>query len=138
MKPKIPLRIASGLMLLHTIGHTMGALTWKQAPNARVAAVINGMQTEHFDFMGKSVSLGSFFEGYGFSMIGVLLLLTVLLGLQSAAPDRKMVLPLSLFQLFMAIIEIIYFFPFAAVISLLAGIFTLYAYFKSPLWKLSN
>ena len=125
-------------MLLHTAGHTIGALTWKQSPNARVAAVINGMQTEHFDFMGKSVSLGSFFEGYGFTMIGVLLLLTVLLGLQSAAPDRKMLLPLSLFQLFMGSIELIYFFPFAAVISLLAGTFTLYAYFKSPLWKPSN
>ena len=36
MKPKILLRIASILMLLHTAGHTMGALTWKEAPNAAV------------------------------------------------------------------------------------------------------
>ena len=138
MKPETALRIAGGLMLLHTLGHTLGALTWKQAPNARIAAVINGMQTEHFGFMGRAVSLGGFFEGYGLILIDVLLLLTVLLWLQSAAPDRKMVLPLALFQLFMGIIELIHFFPFAAVVSLLAGIFTLYAYFKSPLWKRLN
>lgn len=71
-------------------------------------------------------------------MIGVLLLLTVFLGLQSAAPDRKMVLPLGLFLLFTGSIELVYFFPFAAVISLLAGVFTLYAYFKLPLWKRLN
>lgn len=62
MKPETALRIAGGLMLLHTLGHTLGALTWKQAPNARVAAVISGMQAEHFDFMGKPVSLGGFLK----------------------------------------------------------------------------
>jgi uncharacterized membrane protein HdeD (DUF308 family) len=119
-------------MLLHTAGHTMGALSWKHAPNSRVAAVISAMQAEHFDFMGKSVSLGSFFEGYSFTMIGVLLLLSVMLWLVS---DRKCTLPIGLFLLFMGVIELIYFFPFAAAFSLLAGIFTLYAYL---IWKPSN
>jgi hypothetical protein len=138
MKPSISLRIAGSLMLLHTLGHTIGALTWKHAPNAKVAAVISSMQTGQFNFMGRSVTLGSFYSGYGFTMIGVLLLLSVLLWLLSAEPNRKMILPPGLFLLFMGIIEFIYFFPFAAVISLLAGIFTLYAYFKSPIWKRSN
>lgn len=119
-------------MLLHTAGHTLGALTWKQAPNARVAAVISAMQTEHFDFMGRPVSLGSFFEGYGLTMIGVLLLLTLMLWL---GPDRKFTLLIGLFLLFMGLIELLYFFPFAAAFSLLAGIFTLYAYW---IWKPSN
>ena len=135
MKAKILLRIAAVLMLLHTAGHTMGALTWKEAPNARVAAVINGMQTEHFNFMGRSVSLGSFFDGYGFTNIGVLLLLTILLWLLSTEPNRKFLLLTGLFLLFMGIIELIYFFPLAAIISLLAGICTLLAYF---LWKPSH
>ena len=135
MKAKLSLRIASILMLLHTVGHTIGALTWKEAPNTRVATVINGMQTEHFDFMGRSASLGSFFDGYGFTNIGVLLLLTVLLWLLSAEPNRKFILLIGLFQLFMGVIELIYFFPFAAVISLLAGICTLLAYIS---WKPSN
>lgn len=132
MKPKTTLRIASGLMLLHTAGHTIGALTWKQAPNARIAVVVGSMQAEHFDFMGRTVSLGSFFEGYGLTMIGVLLLLAVLLWLQ---PERKLILSIGVFLLFLGLIEFVYFFPFAAAISLLAAIFTLYAYM---IWKPSN
>jgi hypothetical protein len=128
---KLALRIAAILMLLHTAGHTMGALTWKKAPNVRVAAVVTGMKNEHFDFMGRSLTLASFFNGYGYSMIGVLLLISILLWLLSSTPVRSMILLLGLFLVFMAITEFIYFFPFAAVFSLLAGISTLFAYQKS-------
>jgi hypothetical protein len=128
---KLALRIAAILMLLHTAGHTMGALTWKNAPNVRVAAVVTGMENEHFDFMGRSLTLASFFNGYGFIMIGVLLLISILLWLLSSAPVRSMILLLGLFLVFMAIMEFIYFFAFAAAFSLLAGISTLFAYQKS-------
>jgi hypothetical protein len=131
MKAKLLLRIAAILLLLHTLGHTMGALTWKEAPNARVAAVVNGMQNEHFNFMGRSLTLASFFDGYGFTMIGVLLLLAILLWLLSTDPNRKMLVALGLFLLFMGTCELIWFFPFAAAFSLLAGILTLIAYKRS-------
>ena len=65
MRPKILLRIASVIMLLHMLGHTMGALTWKDAPNAAVKQVIDGMLGNRFDLMGRSVSIGDFFAGYG-------------------------------------------------------------------------
>ena len=133
MKAKLLLRIAAVLMLLHTLGHTIGALTGKEAPNARVGTVITGMEKEHFDFMGRSVSLGAFFDGYGFSMIGVLLLVSILLWLFAADPNRRFILVLGLFLLFLGIIEFVYFFPFAAAFSLLAGISTLLAYGKSKL-----
>ncbi|MDB4923306.1 hypothetical protein [Mucilaginibacter sp.] len=94
---KIALRIAAVLILLHTLGHTMGALTWKNAPNVRVAAVVTGMENEHFDFMGRSLTLASFFNGYGFIMIGVLLLISILLWLLSSAPVRSMILLLGCF-----------------------------------------
>jgi hypothetical protein len=128
MKAKLLLRIASILMLLHTAGHTIGALTWKEAPNARVAAVVAGMQNEHFMFMGKSLTLASFFDGYGFGMIGVLLLVSILLWLLSIAADRRIILILGLFLVFLGVNELIYFFPFAAAFSLLAGVCTLIAY----------
>ncbi|MDN5285533.1 MAG: hypothetical protein JWR38_1807 [Mucilaginibacter sp.] len=128
---KIALRIAAVLILLHTLGHTVGALTWKNAPNVRVAAVVTGMENEHFDFMGRSLTLASFFNGYGYSMIGVFLLISILLWLLSSAPVRSMILLLGLFLVILAIIEFIYFFPFAAAFSLLAGISTLFAYQKS-------
>ena len=128
---KIALRIAAVLMLLHTAGHTIGAFTWKNAPNVRVGVVVNGMENEHFDFMGRSLTLASFFNGYGYSMIGVLLLVSVFLWLLSSEPNKRLVVVLGLFLLFQAIIEFIYFFPFAAAFSLLAGISTLFAYQKS-------
>jgi hypothetical protein len=128
MKAKLSLRIASILMLLHTAGHTIGAFTWKEAPNARVAEVIAGMQNEHFMFMGKSLTLASFFDGYGFGNIGVLLLVSILLWLLSTAVNRNMVLVMGIFLIFFGVNELIYFFPFAAAITLIAGLATLFAY----------
>ncbi|MFA6084620.1 hypothetical protein [Mucilaginibacter sp.] len=130
MKAKTLLRIASILMLLHTTGHTIGALTWKDAPNARVAAVVAGMQNEHFRFMGRSLTLASFFEGYGFGMIGVLLLVSILLWLLSTAFNRRMIWVMGIFLIGFGVNELIFFFPFAAAFSLLAGILTL-----SALWR---
>lgn len=131
MKPKISLRIASILMLLHAFGHTIGALTWKKAPNATVQQVVDGMQSNHFEFMGRSISLGLFFDGYGFIMIGVLLLLTMLLWQLATEPNKRTTAMLGLFLLFMGVCELIWFFPFAASFSLLAGIITLYANLKT-------
>lgn len=127
MRPKILLRIASVIMLLHMLGHTIGALTWKDAPNAAEKQVIDGMLGNRFDFMGRSVSIGDFFAGYGYGMIGVLLLVSILLWLLSAEHNRRFILALGFFLLFLSIIEFIYFFPFAAAFSLLAGVTTLLA-----------
>lgn len=126
MRAKLLLRIAAILMLLHTMGHTIGALTWKDAPNPAVGLVVSGMQSQHFDFMGRSVTLAGFFEGYGFTMIGVLLLVTIFLWLfssQSTNPLTKSLLPvLAAFLLVMGVIEYIYFFPFVAAFSFFGGL----------------
>lgn len=131
MKPKLLLRIASVIMLLHTMGHTFGALGWKNAPNAAVAAVIAGMQREHFDFMGRSATIAAFYEGYGIMNIFVLLLLSASLWLLSGHATnplaRSMSALLGIFMVIMAVCEYIYFFPFAALLSLIAGVCALLA-----------
>jgi len=131
MKPKILLRIASVLMLLHTAGHTMGALTWNEAPNAEVAQVVKGMETVHFEFMGRQATLGLFFNGYGFINIGVLSLISALLWLLSGDSQNKLfggiTVLLGVFLLAMGVLEYIYFFAFAAAFSVLAGLCTLAA-----------
>ncbi|QKJ32332.1 hypothetical protein HQ865_22075 [Mucilaginibacter mali] len=131
MKPKLLLRIAAILMLLHTLGHSVGALTWTQAPNAAMAAVIGAMQSTHFDFSGKSVTLGAFFSGYGITMIFVLLFISVLLWLLSNETANKLCIrllaPLTALLLAMAVTEYIYFFPVPAVLTALAGVCTLWA-----------
>jgi succinate dehydrogenase hydrophobic anchor subunit len=129
MKAKLLLRIAAVIMLLHTIGHTFGALGWKNAPNEAVKQVIDGMQNNRFDFMGRTASLADFYSGYGVTMIGVLLLIAIMLWLLSedttTSLSEKLQTVLGLFLLFLAVAEYIYFFPFAASFSFLAGICTL-------------
>lgn len=127
MKAKLLLRIASLVMLLHTIGHTFGALGWKKAPNDAVAKVIIGMQTNHFEFMGRSATLANFYEGYGIIMILVLLFVSLMLWFLSTAPTIQLVTLSGIFLVTMAVAEYIYFFPFAAIISLTAGVCTLTA-----------
>lgn len=133
MKPKFLLRIAATAMLLHTAGHTQGALTWQQAPNQKIAAVISGMQTEHFEFMGRSVTLAGFYMGYGITMIFVLLFIATILWMLSDNPNKPITLALALLLLAMGVSEYIYFFPLPAVLSLIAAICTGWAYFKIPL-----
>jgi hypothetical protein len=131
MNPKFLLRIAAIFLFLHTIGHTFGALSWRKAPNDAIAQVINAMQTNHFYFMGISVSLASYYEGYGIIMIFVLLLVSLTLWFLSnevANPlAARLLTPMVLFLIIMAITEYIYFFPFAAMFTLLAGICSLVA-----------
>jgi hypothetical protein len=132
MKPKLLLRLASVVMLLHTIGHTIGALTWDKAPNPALATVIQGMKNEHFAFFGRQVTLGMFFQGYGYAQIGVLLLIVVTLLLCANNITDKLtqkLLPyLIAYLLFFAIIEWIYFFPMPATMSSVAAFLTMLGY----------
>jgi hypothetical protein len=138
MKSRTLLRIAAVLMLLHAIGHSFGVLGWKKAPNAAVGLVITGMQNVHFQFMGRQVSLGSYYEGYGFILIFVLLLITFQLWLLSGNIQYPIVAALAIFLLLLAICEYIYFFPFAAAFSLMAGICTGLTLFNSTAQKLRD
>jgi len=122
MKPQLLLRIAATLVLLHLAGHTVGVFTWDQAPNSRIAAVIAGMKTEHFDFQGRSVTLAAFFTGYGISMIFVLSFLIVQLWQLSVKPVKNLLLLTALLLTALAISEWIWFFALPAVLSFIAAV----------------
>lgn len=132
MKPKLLLRIAAAVMVLHTIGHSIGALTWKQAPNKAVAEVIAGMENNRFGFMGRQVTVAMFYSGYGFALIVVLLLISVTLWLAGGnATDRmtRKLLPWLIgFLVCFSVIEWIYFFPMPAVMSMAAALLSAEAY----------
>ncbi len=135
MKPKLLLRIASIIMLLHTLGHTMGALTWDQAPNKPIANVLQGMKSDHFDFFGRQVSLAMFYQGYGYGMIGVLLLIVVVLWLSANnitdIMTQKLLPWLIAFLAFFAIDEWIWFFPMPAIMSSVAAVLVFVGYLGS-------
>jgi hypothetical protein len=135
MKPKILLRIAALLMLLHTIGHTFGAVNWKNTPNATIAGIIEAMEKNHFVFMGVQASIAGFYVGYGIILIFVLLMVTVLLWLLADNYQRAIVIVLAVFLAAMGITEFIYFFPLAAAFSLLAGSMTGLSLLKRSQYK---
>ena len=133
MLPKLFLRIAAVLMLIHAVLHTLGHSGWKKAPDPVKHQVIAQMTGHSFHFMGVNRSMGEYFEGYGYACTLALLLIAFLLWISAAeasAFSKKMVAGVCVFLHFWSIDEFIYFFPFAAIITLLAALLSLIALFK--------
>jgi hypothetical protein len=128
MKPKLLLRIAALLILIHTILHTIGFRTWKEAPDPVYKSVVDGMTGHKFPFMGAIHSLGDFYDGFGYASSIALFLIAVLLWLVSVEQtklSKNIVIVLGIALVAWGIDELIYFFPFAAIITLTAAALTL-------------
>jgi hypothetical protein len=128
MKAKLLLRIASVTMFFHVIGHTIGALTWKKGPDPVIQHVVDDMISHKFIFMGALRSIGDFYEGYGITMIFVLLFIAVLLWQLSAlsikypVPAVRLLITLSLSLVAIALIEFVYFFFLPGALTMIAGL----------------
>lgn len=133
MKAKLILRIAAVIMLLHAMGHTVGVYTWNQPIDAHYGEVVNGMSNNKFVFMGATCTLGRFYEGFGYAATLAMLLMVGILWIVSGATGqnnelvKKIVVLLSVILLFWGILELIYFFPFAASFSLIASVLGFYS-----------
>jgi len=131
MKPKILLRIAAILIFIHSVLHTYGFNTWKEAPDPVYKTIVDGMTGHTFPFMGATRSLGNFYEGFGYAGSIALFLIAVVLWLVSGETDRsanlakKIIYAVGIALVAWGIDEIIYFFPFAASITLAASVLTL-------------
>ena len=133
MKPKILLRTASIVMILHDIGHMGGTLTWKQAAEPEKQQVIQQMTEHKFPFMGAMRSMGDYYDGYGFASALAILLISAILWIVSSSLNqdpglaKKILITVSAILLAWGINELIFFFPFAAAFSLLAMALTIIA-----------
>ena len=130
---KLLLRIASGIMLLHAIGHTMAIFTW-QKPNGKIPAdVIHKMQESHFFFGGEDATMAGFFSGHGYTgTIFLLLIVSILWAISGWTEKRatKILWLAGLSILALASVELIYFFPLAVILSLFAGLLVFLSIFK--------
>lgn len=128
MKPKILLRIAAILILVHALLHTSGFSQWKNDPDPAKHEVIKQMTGQKFPFMGTSRNMGNYYDGFGYATSIALFLIAIMLwlvsGELSANPSlaKKVIAVLSVALLLWAIDEMIYFFPFAVGLSLVASI----------------
>lgn len=64
MSATVLYRIASVLLILFAVGHTIGFLKFK-APTAEGQAVHDAMNKVHFQVRGKNYSYGGFYVGFG-------------------------------------------------------------------------
>ena len=133
MNPKLLLRTAAIIMLLHAIGHTIGASTWKKTPDVAKQAVIALMTTQKFPFMGVERSMGEYYDGYGFACTLALLLIVAVLWIASnvtphtTAIVKNILWVLSFILLAWGVDELVFFFPFAAAFTLFSFLLTLVA-----------
>lgn len=122
----ILLKTASGVMLLHTVGHCFGIFGWKKTDDPQKTEVIKMMTGPKFPFMGASRSMGDFYEGFGHAATISLILVAAVFWLVSMHTDfAGLSVPLlwaaSVYCLLLGLLELRYFFLFAASFSLLAA-----------------
>ncbi|MBS1532051.1 MAG: hypothetical protein JSU01_17250 [Bacteroidetes bacterium] len=131
MSSKILLRIASVLMLIHCILHTIGFSSWKDDPARK--DVVKAMTGPRLPFMGSNRNMADYYDGFGYATSIALVLIAVSLWvvsteLTSRSLAKKLILTLAIILTFWGVDEIIYFFPFAASISWLSALCTFIAY----------
>lgn len=133
MKRSHLIRIAAILMFLHTVGHCFGVFGSK-APNPTIARIEQDMAANFFPFMGRSASLGIFFQGYGMIVIIFLLFSSFVIwwlaGQTGSELGAKLLLLSFLYLSALALMEILYKFPFFLTIP--AAICLLVALLRPP------
>jgi hypothetical protein len=127
MKAKILLRIAAALILIHLIGHTLGHTMWDKPDDPKMQEVVSAMKSYKADFMGATKSMADYYHGYSLMMLLLygfsIVILWFASGFVNSQPAiaRKVIYPIGVSYLIFGGIEYLYFFPFAASMSFLAG-----------------
>ena len=122
--------IASVIIFLHAIGHFLGVASVTKGETDEQNMVIHAMTDHRFPVMGTVHSFADFLHGFGW--IGeVFLILTAYLlwftgSLAASQPgiSRKLSAALFISLLAQTILEFIYFFPVAYLMSLIATVLT--------------
>ena len=133
MSAKILLRVASGSMIFHLLGHSIGSATWKQTTDPVKQVVIGQMTSHKFPFMGSIRSMADYFDGYGLATsIGLILFALMLWQVSGIVKENgriaiKFLILITICLLAWSIDEFVFFFPFAACNTLFAAILSFVA-----------
>jgi hypothetical protein len=136
MNPSLLLRIAAFLLIIHLAGHTAGHLGWDEPKDPGMQEVVNTMKGHKAEFMGASRSMADYFEGYSIIFFMVLIMSISLLFRLSYFTHieitKATLWSLGGLWLAIALVEYGTFFPFAALVSGLAGLLILGAILTMP------
>jgi hypothetical protein len=86
MKASLFYKIASGLLVLFAVGHTLGFR--KTDPHWGVGSLVASMRTIHFEAQGFSRTYWDFYVGFGF-FVSVFLLFAAVLAWQFGAMSQE-------------------------------------------------
>lgn len=135
MKPRLLLRIAALFILIHLLGHSFGHFSWKETNDPAKREVIRQMTGPEFEFMGATRSMGDYYEGYSLILLVVYAMSIALILTAARYADsnhdiaRTVLTPIGIGYVAFGVIEFLYFFPFAASMSLGAGVLIILAIF---------
>ena len=71
MKPKVLLRIAAGLILIHLFGHGVGHKDWDNPTDPKMMDVVTSMKSYQAEFMGAAHSMADYYNGYSIIIFGL-------------------------------------------------------------------
>jgi len=125
IKSKLLLRIGAVIMLLHSIGHTVGFSGWQKPGGVVPSEVITMMQEKHFEVRGQDTTMAASFTGSGYTVSLFLLLIVCLLWHSSSRANKSnsgfiSIMAVTLFLL--ALVEFVFYFPAVAILSLTASV----------------
>jgi hypothetical protein len=127
-KAKILLRIACVLIFVHLAGHFIGHTGWKNPTDPKMQEVVSVMIENKANYMGAVRSLADFYHGYSLLLfivyglsIWALWILSSGFNKKNSQLTKRLVIPFGITYLAFGAVEFWLFFPFAAIISTLAG-----------------
>jgi hypothetical protein len=128
MKAKTLLRIAIIPILIKLLGHSIGHMGWDKPDDPKMQTVVDTMKSYTGQFMGASYNMGEYLTGYSLMILVVYALLCYLLwilsnsfNLQSNVANH-FIYAIATTLIIFSIFEFMYFFPFAAAMSVLAAV----------------
>jgi hypothetical protein len=131
MKAKILLRMAAALILIHLMGHSLGHSAWDKPEDPKMKEVVASMKGYSTEFMGTTKSMADYYNGYSLIIFGLYGMTILILWFTSGFINEqrtiaaKILWPIGITYVAFGIIEYIAFFPFAAAMSLFAGLLIL-------------
>ncbi|EMY77459.1 hypothetical protein LEP1GSC060_2834 [Leptospira weilii serovar Ranarum str. ICFT] len=132
MKPKLFIRIASVLMLVFAIGHSIGHFTRYNTTDSEALNAISKMQQTRIPMDGVTSTYDQFYTGMSLNLSIVLIFLTILLWLLSNLSESnpnaalKLLIPVFFCITCFGVTGFLYFFPVPTLVASL-GAFSLLA-----------
>lgn len=131
MKAKLLLRIATMLIVVQLLGHSIGHFIWDKREDLRMQEVVTTMKGYSAEFMGAIKSMADYYTGYSLIIFGLYGMTIFILWFASGFINEhrtiavKILYPVAIAYLAFGVIIFISFFPFAAALSFFAGVLTL-------------